>query len=227
MRGMAHILVADDDERIASSLRRALDYAGYEVTVAHSGPTAVGAATEFKPDLIVLDVMMPGYDGFEVVRRLRGAGDDVPILMLTARTEVPDRVEGLAVGADDYLTKPFALEELLARVRALLRRNAPEDRKTLRYADLIVDVDAREVKRSARAVNLTAQEFNLLEYFVRNPRIVLSRDQILHSVWGADAETASNVVDVYVGYLRQKLEADGEPRLIRTRRGSGYILSED
>ena len=223
----ARILVVDDDARIAASVRRALAYEGYTVDVAHDGPSALAAARTSAPDLVVLDVMMPGIDGIEVCRRLRATGDDTAVLMLTARTEVPDRVAGLDAGADDYLVKPFAYDELLARVRSLLRRNAPDDRERLSYSDLVVDVAAMEVRRGPREVELTALEFRLLEYFVRNPRIVLSRSKVLIEVWGLEAETTSNVVDVYVRYLRQKLETAGEPRLIHTVRGAGYVLKEN
>lgn len=217
------VLVVDDDERIAASVRRALDYAGYEVAVAHDGPDAVAAAHENNPDLIVLDVMLPGFDGLEVARRLRAFGNEVPILMLTARTSVPDRVDGLEAGADDYLMKPFAHEELLARVRALLRRHLPGERNLLEYADVVVDVDSMEVSRGGAPIELTTLEFHLLEYFIRNPRMVLSRARIREAVWDLDADTSSNVVDVYVRYLRQKM---GEPQLIQTVRGAGYILKE-
>lgn len=221
-----HVLVVDDDERIAASVRRALDYAGYDVSVAHDGPAAVAAVGSGNPDLVVLDVMMPGYDGFEVARRLRRAGNDTPILMLTARTSVPDRVDGLEAGADDYLIKPFAHEELLARVRALLRRHLPEERETLTFADIEIEVDSMEVRRGARNLHLTTLEYNFLEYFVRNPRVVLSRSRIREAVWDLDSDTTSNIVDVYVRYVRQKLEEGGEPRLLQTVRGVGYILKE-
>ena len=223
----ARILVVDDDKRIAASVRRALAYEGYKVEVAHDGQSALNAARTSLPDLVVLDVMMPGIDGVEVCRRLREAGDDTAVLMLTAKADVPDRVAGLDAGADDYLVKPFAYEELLARVRSLLRRNQPGTQgDRLAYADVRVDVDAMEVYRGERLVDLTALEFRLFEYFVRNPRVVLSRSQILIEVWGLDAETTSNVVDVYVRYLRQKLEAGGEARLLHTVRGAGYVLKE-
>ncbi len=229
MNGMdtrARILVVDDDERIAAAVRRALAYEGYTVAVAHDGPTALSSARREVPDLIVLDVMLPGIDGIEVCRRLRAAGDSVAVLMLTARTEIPDRVEGLDAGADDYLVKPFAYDELLARVRMLLRRREPNGRTTIRHADVVMDVDAMEVRRGERPIDLTTLEFNLLEYFLRNARIVVTRGRVLEAVWGLDTETTSNVVDVYVRYLRQKLEADGEPRLIHTVRGTGYVLKE-
>lgn len=220
------ILVVEDDQRIAASLRRALEYAGYNVTLAHDGPDGLAAAENGEPDLLILDVMLPGFDGLELCRRLRVRGNDAAVLMLTARTTVPDRVEGLEAGADDYLTKPFAYEELLARVRSLLRRRPRNDREELGYSNLLVDVGAMEVSRAGRVIELTALEFQLLEYFLRNPRIVLSRSQILETVWGLDVDTTSNVVDVYVRYLRQKLESGGEPRLIHTVRGAGYVLKE-
>jgi len=226
MRAMRpKILVVDDDERIAASVRRALIYEGYDVEVAHDGEAALEAARRLNPDLVVLDVMLPGIDGVEVCRRLRAAGD-VAVLMLTARDAVSDRVRGLDSGADDYLVKPFAYEELLARVRSLLRRNDPADRSLLRCADLEIDVDAIEARRGGRTIELTALEFRLLEHLCSNQRVVLTRPQILESVWGLDADTTSNVVDVYVRYLRNKLEADGEARLIHTVRGVGYVLKE-
>ncbi len=226
MRAMRpKILVVDDDERIAASVRRALIYEGYDVEVAHDGEAALEAARRLNPDLVVLDVMLPGIDGVEVCRRLRATGD-VAVLMLTARDAVSDRVRGLDSGADDYLVKPFAYEELLARVRSLLRRNDPADRHLLRCADLEIDVDAVEARRGGRTIELTALEFRLLEHLCSNQRVVLTRPQILESVWGLDADTTSNVVDVYVRYLRNKLEADGEARLIHTVRGVGYVLKD-
>lgn len=221
MRDRARILVVDDDSRVAAALRRALAYEGYQVDVAGDGRRAIDVARERLPDLIVLDVMLPELDGIEVCQRLR-AGSDVPILMLTARDAVADRVTGLDSGADDYLVKPFANEELLARVRTLLRRSPPRLAEVLRVADLVMEVGPHEVRRGERRVELTALEFQLLEHFMRNERLVLTRSQIRDAVWGV--ETASNVVDVYVGYLRQKLEAGGEPRLIQTVRGVGYVL---
>lgn len=222
----ARILVVDDDKRIAASVRRALAYEGYKVDVAHDGESALNTARTTMPDLVVLDVMMPGIDGVEVCRRLREAGDDTAVLMLTARADVPDRVAGLDAGADDYLVKPFAYDELLARVRSLLRRNRTSNGERLAYADVTVDVGAMEVLRGDRPVDLTALEFRLFEYFMRNPRVVLSRSKVLIEVWGLETETTSNVVDVYVRYLRQKLEAGGEPRLLHTVRGAGYVLKE-
>jgi two-component system, OmpR family, response regulator MprA len=223
--GAARILVVDDDPRIAAALRRALTYEGYRVEVAADGPAALLSARERPPDLVVLDVMLPGLDGVEVCRRLR-AGGEVAILMLTARDATGDRVRGLDSGADDYLTKPFATEELLARVRALLRRlgsRQPAD-AFLRYEEIALDPAAREVRRGERPVALTALEFDLLLCFLRHPRQVLTREQLLDAVWGSDVAITSNAVDVYVGYLRGKLEADGEPRLIQTVRGVGYVL---
>jgi two-component system response regulator MprA len=217
-----HVLVVDDDARIVAALKRALHYEGYSVEVALDGPGALASAASHPPDLVLLDVMLPGIDGVEVCRRLRAA-DDVPILMLTARDATGDRVRGLDSGADDYVVKPFAHEELMARVRALLRRRAHPRRQRLGYAGVDVDVGAREVRRDGREVVLTTTEFELLCVFLRNPRQVLSRDQILDAVWGSDFDAGSNVVDVYVGYLRGKL---GEPRLIQTIRGVGYVLKE-
>ena len=221
----ARILVVDDDPRISASLRRALIYEGYAVAVAADGPAALVTAREQPPDLVVLDLMLPGLDGVEVCRRLRAAGD-VAILMLTARDATADRVRGLDSGADDYLTKPFATDELLARIRALLRRVRPHDGADglLRFEDLALDEAAREVRRGERPLALTALEFDLLACFVRHPRQVLSREQLLDAVWGADAVITNNAVDVYVGYLRSKLEAGGEPRLLQTVRGVGYVL---
>lgn len=221
MSDRPRILVVDDDKRIAASVRRALAYEGYDVEEVHDGLDALVSARNNRPDAVVLDLMLPGMDGIEVCRRLRAAGDDVAVLMLTAKTSVGERVEGLDSGADDYLTKPFAHEELLARVRSLLRRREPEEREVLSCSDLVIDVDAMEVRRDAGIVELTALEFRLLEYLVRNARVVLSRAQILENVWGLDVETTSNIVDVYVRYLRQKL---GEPQLIHTVRGVGYVV---
>ncbi len=222
------VLVVDDDERIAAAVRRALIYEGYEVDVAADGANALAQARDALPDVVVLDWMLPGLDGVEVCRRLRAADESLPILMLTARDSTPDRVAGLDAGADDYLVKPFAYDELLARVRALLRRRAPAGpNTTLRHAELALDLASREVRRGQRPVHLTLQEFTLLEYFLRHARRVLSREQLLEAVWGLGAGTSSNAVDVYVGYLRSKLEADGEPRLLHTVRGVGYVLRSD
>jgi two-component system response regulator MprA len=217
------ILVVDDDSRIAASVRRALLYDGYRVEVANDGRGALDKALACAPDVVVLDLMLPDIDGLEVCRRLRAAGD-VPILMLTARDATTDRVKGLDSGADDYLVKPFAYDELLARVRALLRRRAHASSQTLAFSDLMMDVVAHEVRRGERTIDLTALEFELLRYFLRHSRQVLSRDQLIEAVWGFDAETTSNLVDVYVGYLRAKLEEGGEDRLIQTVRGVGYVL---
>jgi two-component system response regulator MprA len=226
MPAQPHVLVVDDDSHIAASLRRALIYEGYAVEVAPDGAMALNRARERMPDLVVLDVMLPGMSGVEVCQRLRAAGD-VPILMLTAKDGTADRVVGLDSGADDYLVKPFAYEELMARIRALLRRQAPRARKVLRYADLSMDLGTREVRRGEHSVALTPKEFDLLQHLLRNPRQVLTRDRILDAVWGYDFGATSNSVDVYVGYVRQKLEADGSPRLIQTVRGVGYALREE
>jgi two-component system, OmpR family, response regulator MprA len=220
----ARVLVVEDDARVAASLRRSLEYAGYPVALAADGPAGLAAAIRDAPDLVVLDVNLPGLDGFGVCRALRASGGTALVLMLTARDATSDRVDGLDAGADDYLVKPFAPEELLARVRALLRRApAPSDGGLLRFADLVVSPSAREVRRGARPVELTALEFDLLAYLVRHPRQVFRRSQLMAAVWGGEP-VASNVVDVYVGYLRAKLEAGGEPRLVQTVRGVGYVL---
>jgi two-component system response regulator MprA len=221
------ILVVDDERAVRESLRRALELEGYEIELAADGNEALYRleVTE-EPDALILDVLMPGVDGLEVCRRLRGAGSKLPVLMLTARTEVEDRVAGLDAGADDYVTKPFALEELLARVRALLRRTGETDGDVVRFADLELDPATREVTRGGRPIELTRTEFSLLELFMRNPRQVLTRTIIFERVWGYDFGYASNSLDVYIGYLRRKTEADGEPRLIQTVRGVGYALRE-
>jgi two-component system, OmpR family, response regulator MprA len=209
---------------VAAALRRSLEYAGYPVTLSSDGPAGLAEAIRSSPDLVVLDVNLPGLDGFGVCRALRAAGGTALVLMLTARDATADRVDGLDAGADDYLVKPFAPEELLARVRALLRRApASASGSLLRFADLVVDPAAREVRRGGRPVALTALEFDLLAYLVRHPRQVFRRSQLLSAVWGGEP-VASNVVDVYVGYLRAKLEAGGEPRLVQTVRGVGYVL---
>jgi two-component system response regulator MprA len=219
------VLVVDDDARLGASLRRALAYEGHIVDVASDGPGALVAARDRPPDLVVLDVMLPGIDGVEVCRRLR-AGSDVPILMLTARDAVSDRVAGLDAGADDYLVKPFAYEELLARARALLRRHEPAGRELLRCADLVMNVAAHVVRRGDRPVELTALQFDVLEQFLRHAGQVLEREQLLQSVWGTDTEAISNVVDVTVAGLRSRLEAEGQPRLLHTVRSVGYVLRE-
>ena len=220
------ILVVDDTDAIRESLRKALQLEGYEVDVASGGREALEMIGARPPTAIVLDRLMPDVDGIEVCRRLRGAGDTTPVLMLTVRADLSDRVSGLDAGADDYLTKPFALEELTARLRALVRRVEPAGGlgETLSYADLTVDTATREVSRGLRMIELTATEYDLLVYLLSHPRRVLTRDQILEHVWGYPSETSSNTLEVYVGYLRRKLEADGEPRLIHTVRGVGYAL---
>jgi two-component system response regulator MprA len=224
MSDTARILVIDDDPKIRSVVRRGLVYEGFRVTDAGSGEEGLDKARDQTPDLVVLDVMLPGIDGLEVCRRLRDAGDDVAILMLTARDEVKDRVEGLETGADDYLVKPFSFEELLARVRALLRRRPNPAGEVLRFGDLELDVDAQEASRAGRSISLTTTEFNLLLLLMRHPRKVMTRDVIMDRVWSYDFGGESNVLEVYVRYLRNKLEATGEPRLIHTVRGSGYVL---
>jgi two-component system response regulator MprA len=217
---------------VRESLRRALELEGYEIELAGDGNEALSTLgrDEPQPDAVILDVLMPGVDGLEVCRRLRAAGNHVPVLMLTARDEVENRVAGLDAGADDYVTKPFALEELLARIRALLRRAADTDGdgggEVLSFADLTLDLGTREVRRGGRLIELTRTEFALLELFLRNPRQVLTRSIIFERVWGYDFGFASNSLDVYIGYLRRKTEAGGESRLIHTVRGVGYALRE-
>ncbi len=226
---MPTILVVDDDRSIVEMLRRTLMYEGYGVLTAADGREALDRARDGRPDLVVLDWLMPGVDGLEVARRLR-AVDDTPILMLTARDTVADRVSGLDTGADDYLVKPFAPAELLARVRALLRRSAKgkedEGAPPLAYADLSLDPATRETRRGERAIALSPKEFDLLAYLLRHPRRVLPREGILEEVWGYDFARDDSVLDVYIGYLRGKTEAGGEPRLIHTVRGVGYVLRE-
>jgi len=222
------VLVVDDDRAVRDSLRRSLEFNGYEVVLAADGAEGLVAVGAQHPDVVVVDVMMPRLDGIETTRALRAAGNDVPILVLTARDAVGDRVEGLDAGADDYLTKPFALEELLARLRALLRRVVPDDgeNEVLTFSDLTMDVASRDVARGGRPIELTRTEFTLLEMFLRRPRRVLDRSFILEEVWGYDFPTSANSLEVYVGYLRRKTEAEGEPRLIQTVRGVGYVLKE-
>lgn len=226
MTDATRILVVDDDPRIRAVVRRGLAYEGYRVVEATSGEEGLEKAREHLPDLMILDVMMPGIDGLEVTRRLRSAGDQVAILMLTARDEVKDRVVGLETGADDYLVKPFSFEELLARVHALLRRRTAPAGEVLRFSDLELNVDAREAARGERRIELTTTEYNLLLLFMRHPRKVLTRDVIMEHVWAYDFDGESNVLEVYVRYLRTKLEADGEPRVLHTVRGAGYVLRE-
>jgi two-component system response regulator MprA len=226
------ILVVDDDRAVRESLRRSLQFNGYQVETAGDGMQALESVTAARPDAMVLDVMMPRLDGLEVCRRLRSTGDDLPILVLTARDAVSDRVSGLDAGADDYLPKPFALEELLARLRALLRRAAHDDdaaqqsAAVLKFADLELDPSTRDVRRGERAISLTRTEFALLELLLAHPRQVLTRSRILEDVWGYDFPTSGNALEVYVGYLRRKTELDGEPRLLHTVRGVGYVMRE-
>ncbi len=221
------ILVIEDEERISDFLRRGLIFEGYKVRIAHDGPGGLNIARDQPPDLVILDLMLPGIDGLEVCRRLR-AVSSVPILMLTAKDTVPDRVTGLDAGADDYLVKPFAFDELLARLRALLRRSAPSNvNEVLKFSDLSLDPDAREVRRDQRRLDLTAKEFDLLELFMRHPRQVLTREVIYDRIWGYDFGGESNIIEVYVRYLRQKTEAEGEHRLLQTVRGVGYVLRQD
>jgi two-component system response regulator MprA len=227
MKATEHILVIEDDPAIRDLLRRGLTYENYKVTVANDGMSGLSAARDNPPDLVILDWMMPGLDGLEVCTRLRAASS-VPILMLTAKDSVPDRVLGLESGADDYLVKPFAFPELLARIHALLRRTQPSTKpEILKYADLQLDTGTRLAKRIERQFELTAKEYDLLEYLMRNPRQVLTREQILDRVWGYDFGGESNVLEVYIRYLRQKTEANGEQRLIHTVRSVGYVLREE
>jgi two-component system, OmpR family, response regulator MprA len=218
------ILVVEDDRSVRDALDRALRAQGYEVTTAGDGLAALAAVAAEDPDLVVLDLGLPGMDGLAVCRRLRADADQRPVLILTARDQVDDRVTGLDVGADDYLGKPFALEELLARVRALLRRIEPPVDPRLRYEDLSLDPETREVRRGDRPIELTDLEFRLLSCFLAHPRLVLRREALLDDVWGNDPPTTENALEVYVGYLRRKLEAGGEPRLLHTVRGVGYTL---
>lgn len=227
-----HILVVDDDEKITSMLRRSLAFEGYKVSVANLGQDGLRLLMEEEPQLMILDVMMPGIDGWEVLRRVREGGSSLPILMLTAKDDVSSRVKGLDIGADDYLVKPFALEELLARIRAMLRRRSMEstgkaNAHVLKYEELSLDPDTREVLRGSRSVELTAKEFDLLHLFMMNPKRVLSRDTIMDKIWGFDYSGESNVLEVYINLLRQKLEEQGESRMIQTVRGAGYVLRGD
>jgi two-component system, OmpR family, response regulator MprA len=220
--------VVDDEPAVREALKRALSVEGYQVDLATNGNEALDRLGQLSPDLIVLDILMPGIDGLEVCRLLRRIGNRTPILMLTARDAVEDRVEGLDAGADDYLVKPFALEELLARVRALLRRTASEEREDgqLKFADLVLDPTRHEARRGDRRIELTRTEFLLLEQFLLHPSRVLSREFIFDRVWGYDFGPSSNSLEVYIGYLRRKTEAGREPRLIHTIRGVGYVLRE-
>jgi DNA-binding response OmpR family regulator len=222
------ILVVEDDRKVASFIRKGLEEEGHAVEVAGDGAAAIERATDGAPwDLVVLDVMLPKGDGFGVLKALRAEGLRMPVLMLTARDAVSDRVTGLDLGADDYLSKPFAFEEFLARVRALLRRGGGGPAPVLRLADLSLDPATREVKRGARRVELTAREHTLLEYFLRNAGRVLTRPMLAQHVWGLDFDPESNVVDVYVGYLRRRIEGQGERRLLHTVRGVGYVLRDE
>ena len=222
----ARVLVSEDEDRIRQFLQRGLTYENYRVDVAADGQTGLALARENPPDLVILDWMLPGMDGLEVCRRLRAAGP-VPILMLTAKDAVGDRVAGLDAGADDYLVKPFAFDELLARMRALLRRAAPTSPEVLHFADLTLDTGTRQAFRADRPIELTAKEYELLELFMRHPRQVLTREVIFDRVWGYDFGGESNIIEVYVRYLRQKTEAANEKRLVHTVRGVGYVLRED
>ncbi len=217
------ILVAEDDRAVRDAVDRALSFEGYEVITARDGAEALQRVLNDAPDLVVLDVMMPIVDGLETCRRLRAAGNAVPVLMLTARTEVADRVAGLDAGADDYLAKPFALEELLARMRALLRRSTALVGEAFTVGDLVLDPDARLVTRGGDAISLTKTEFDLLQFLIENAGVVLSRERIYEEIWGYDFETTSNSLDVYIGYLRRKTEAGDRPRVVHTVRGVGYV----
>lgn len=219
------ILIIEDDEAIVRVLQRSLAYEGYSIDSALDGESGLTKARDVSPDLVILDWMLPGMDGLEVCQRLR-AGGNVPILMLTAKDTLHDRVQGLDAGADDYMVKPFQLDELLARIRALLRRTQPERIPVLSFADLSLDTSTRQAMRKGRTISLTAKEYDLLELFLRHPRQVLTREVIFDRVWGYDFGGESNVLDVYIRYLRQKLEAEGEIRLIHTARGVGYVLRE-
>lgn len=220
----ATLLVVDDDPRILATLRRNLALEGYEVVTAETGGEALSRLDAV--DLVILDLNLPGIDGMEVCRRIRYSSS-LPVLMLTARDQVGDRVEGLDAGADDYLVKPFATEELLARVRALLRRHGGGERpKLIRFADLVIDTESRTVRRGDRGMDLTVREYDLLVYLAENARKVMTRSQIMNEVWGYDIDVGSNTLEVYVGYLRKKLEADDEPRILHTVRGIGYVLRE-
>ncbi len=221
-----HILVVEDEAKLAQFIKLELEYENYEVTVSQDGLDGLANAREHNPDLILLDWMLPGISGVEICHRLRQTGDKVPIILLTAKDEISDRVTGLDAGADDYLVKPFSIEELLARIRANLRRNQEEEATVLQFGDLRLDRSSREVYRGRRPIELTAKEFDLLEYLMSHPRQVLTRDQILERVWGYDFMGDSNIIEVYVRYLRIKLEANNESRLIQTVRSVGYVMRE-
>jgi DNA-binding response OmpR family regulator len=220
---MARVLVVEDEPNIAEFIRRGLTYKGYEVEVAHTGEEALDLAWERPADLVILDLMLPGIDGIEVCRRLRAAGD-VAIIVLTARDKIDDKVEGLEAGADDYVTKPFAFEELLARVRAALRPRSPAREEVLKVGDLVIRSASREVHRGDREVRLTAREYDLLEFLARHANTVVSKETIFEKVWGYDYEAESDALKVYISYLRRKLNDEGEPDLIHAVRGVGYIL---
>src|SRR6201991_1804707 len=223
--GGGRVLIVEGDGDIAAVLRRSLRNEGYEVRPSSDGYEGFSVAAGFVPDLVVLDLGLPGLDGIEVCRRLRTEGD-VPILMLTARAETEDRVTGLDSGADDYLAKPFERQELLARIRALLRRRPPRGAASLQVGDLSLNPDTREVHRGEREIELTNREFELLEFLMRNERLVVSRERLLDEVWGYDPMAATNTIDVFISNLRRKLEAGGEPRLLHTKRGAGYVLKD-
>jgi len=220
------ILIVEDEEKLAKFVELELSYEGYEVIVANDGLAGLMAARDQDPDLIILDWLMPGLSGVEVCRRLRATGSQVPVILLTAKDDIGDRVEGLDAGADDYVVKPFSIEELLARVRAHLRRLQPQDSDMLQFADLVLNRKTREVLRGQRSIELTAKEFDLLEFLMVHPKQVLTRDRILEEVWGYDFMGDSNIIEVYIRYLRLKLEAEGEKRLIQTVRGVGYVLRD-
>jgi len=220
---IGRVLVVEDDEDIADVLRRSLRQEGHEVRTVADGEDALRLAGEFVPDLVVLDLGLPRLDGVEVCRRLRSGGD-VPILILTARSDTDDRVEGLDAGADDYLVKPFERAELLARMRALLRRRPPRGSASLAVGDLVLNPGTREVKRGDRALDLTNREFELLEFLMRNERLVISRERLLEEVWGYDPTSMTNTIDVFISNLRRKLEEGGEERVLHTKRGAGYVV---
>ena len=221
------VLIVDDDRALRDALRRALVLGGYETALVESGEAALAEVARSEPDAVVLDIGLPDIDGLEVCRRLRGSGNRVPVLMLTARDAVSDRIDGLDAGADDYLVKPFALKELKARLRALLRRTGAAGSEMLRFSDLVLDPVAYEVHRGERRIELSRTEFHLLMLFLEHPRQVLTRSQIFERVWGYDFGAGSNALGVYVGYLRRKTEAGGEPRLLHTVRGVGYVLRDN